>query len=195
MARPVTLFTGQWADLTFEQICEKAAGWGYEGLEIACWGDHMEVSKTADQAYIERKKATLKKYGLKCWALGAHLSGQMVCDDWDPRSDAFSPPELAGKPDKIRAWAIEEMKYTAKAAKAMGCYVVTGFLGSPIWKVPLFLPAHHQRDGRSRLSTGQGAVDSHLRRVRCGRDQIRPGGPPHRDRLRLLHHGQAVPSL
>ena len=43
MARPVTLFTGQWADLTLAEIAEKAAGFGYDGLELACWGDHFEV--------------------------------------------------------------------------------------------------------------------------------------------------------
>ncbi len=135
MARPVTLFTGQWADLSFEEICKKASSWGYEGLEIACWGDHMEVRQAAgDPDYVERKKALLEKYGLRCWALGAHLSGQLVGDDWDPRSDAFAPDELAGKPEEIRAWAVEEMSHTIRAAAAMGCGVVTGFLGSPIWK-------------------------------------------------------------
>ena len=37
MARAVTLFTGQWADLTLEDLAKKAAGWGYDGLELACW--------------------------------------------------------------------------------------------------------------------------------------------------------------
>lgn len=134
MARPVTIFTGQWADLSFEEICQKAAAWGYEGLELACWGDHMEVRQAADPAYIEEKQAVLERHGLKCWALGAHLSGQLVGDDPDPRADAFAPAELAGRPEEIRAWAIEEMEYTIRAARAMGCYVVTGFMGSPIWK-------------------------------------------------------------
>lgn len=135
MSRPVTLFTGQWADLPFETICEKAAAWGYEGLEIACWGDHMDVRKAAeDAAYVEEKKQILAKNGLKCWALGAHLSGQCVGDDADPRLDAFVPDEIKGDPAAIRAWGVEEMKYTVKAAKAMGCYCVNGFMGSPIWK-------------------------------------------------------------
>jgi len=134
MSRLVTLFTGQWADLTFEEICKKASSWGYEGLEIACWGDHMEVQKgAADPAYIEEKKAILKKYNLQCRALGAHLSGQCVGDKYDERIDAFAPDNIAGKPEEIRKWAVEEMKLTAKAAKNMGCSVVTGFLGSPIW--------------------------------------------------------------
>jgi sugar phosphate isomerase/epimerase len=135
MARPVTLFTGQWADLPFEEICKKASRWGYDGLEIACWGDHLDVRKAAsDKAYVEAKRATLKKYKLGCWAIGAHLAGQCVGDGHDRRLDAFVPARHKGKPDDIRAWAVTEMKATAKAAQAMGCGVVTGFMGSPIWK-------------------------------------------------------------
>jgi len=79
LSKPITIFTGQWADLPFEEICRKASSWGYDGLEIACWGDHMEVRKAAqDPAYVEKKKEILKKYNLKCWALGAHLAGQCV---------------------------------------------------------------------------------------------------------------------
>ena len=135
MSRPVTIFTGQWADLTFEDVCQKMSSMGYNGLEIACWGDHMDVRQAAsDPAYVEGRKELLDKYGLKCWALGAHLSGQCVGDYADPRLDAFAPDEVKGKPDEIRKWAIEEMMATIKAAKNMGCYVVTGFMGSPIWK-------------------------------------------------------------
>lgn len=134
MSRPITIFTGQFADLPFEEVCKMMSGYGYDGLEIACWGDHMDVRKAAaDPAYVEEKKAILEKYNLKTWALGAHLAGQLVGDNWDPRTDTFAPSELAGKPEEIRKWAIEEMKYTARAAKAMGCGVVTGFTGSPIW--------------------------------------------------------------
>jgi sugar phosphate isomerase/epimerase len=135
MARPVTLFTGQWADLPFEDVCRKARAWGYDGLEIACWGDHMDVRKAAsDPAYARKKKQILAKYGLGCWALGAHLAGQCVGDAYDQRLDAFAPAAVKGKPAKLRAWAVEEMIATARAAKAMGCSIVNGFMGSPIWK-------------------------------------------------------------
>ena len=134
MPRPVTLFTGQWADLPFEEICRKASQWGYDGLEIACWGDHMNVRKAArDKAYVEEKKRILKKNKLKCWALSSHLAGQCVGDKPDPRLNAFVPPQIKGKPQTIRIWGIEEMKAAARAAKAMGCGVVNGFMGSPIW--------------------------------------------------------------
>jgi sugar phosphate isomerase/epimerase len=135
MARPVTLFSGQWADLPFETLCQKVKSFGYDGLEIACWGDHMEVQKAAtDQNYCEAKRSVLKKHGLSAWALGAHLAGQCVGDLWDPRLDNFAPADCKGKPEKIRAWAIQEMKYTARAARSMGCKVVTGFMGSAVWK-------------------------------------------------------------
>ncbi|MFQ6069226.1 MAG: sugar phosphate isomerase/epimerase family protein [Candidatus Aminicenantales bacterium] len=135
MARPVTLFTGQWADLPFTEMCKKAGSWGYEGLEIACWGDHMEVRKASEDGdYVKGKKKMLEKNNLRCWALGAHLAGQCVGDRYDERLDVFVPEEVKGKPDRIREWAIEEMKHTARAARNMGCSVVNGFMGSPIWK-------------------------------------------------------------
>ena len=135
MTRPITLFTGQWADMPFAELCSLAAQMGFEGLEIACWGDHMDVRRAAvDPEYVKEKKQLLAQNNLKCFALGSHLAGQCVGDDWDPRLDNFAPDDVKGKPEAIRAWAIEEMKYTAKAAKAMGCGVVTGFMGSPIWK-------------------------------------------------------------
>jgi len=133
--KPVTLFTGQWADLPFEEICKKAGAWGYDGLEIACWGDHMDVRAAAtNPAYVKKKKIILKKHNLRCWALGAHLAGQCVGDAYDERLDGFAPAEVKGKPEELRKWAIEEMKMTARAAKAMDCSVVNGFMGSPIWK-------------------------------------------------------------
>ena len=52
MARPVTLFTGQWADLTFDQICAKAKSFGYDGVELACWGDHFDVDQGAERRQL-----------------------------------------------------------------------------------------------------------------------------------------------
>jgi len=135
MGHPVTLFTGQWADLPFQTLCEKLHAWGYDGPEIACWGDHMEARKAAtDPGYVETKKGVLARNGLRAFALGAHLPGQCVGDLWDPRLDAFTPAECRGSPERTRAWAIQEMKYIAQAAANMGCRVVTGFVGSAVWK-------------------------------------------------------------
>lgn len=135
MGRLVTLCTCQWADLEFETMCEKAQKMGYEGLEIACWGNHLNAKKAAeDDSYVKYISDTLKKYNLKCEAIAAHIIGQCVGDYNDPRLNNFAPKEVWDKPDEIRAWAVQEMKYIAIAAKRLGAKVVTGFTGSPIWK-------------------------------------------------------------
>lgn len=135
MARDITLFTGQWADLPFREMCRKASEFGFDGLEIACWGDHMEVDKASkDRDYILTRKAMLDDNGLSCHALGAHLAGQCVGDAPDPRLNGFAPARLADDPSAIREWGISQMMGTARAAGEMGCNVVTGFMGSPIWR-------------------------------------------------------------
>ncbi|MBN1844300.1 MAG: sugar phosphate isomerase/epimerase [Sedimentisphaerales bacterium] len=134
MARPVTLFTGQWADLSIEVMCQKAKEFGYDGLELACWGDHMDVFQAAkDQKYCDAKRRLLDKYGLNCWAISNHLAGQLVCDLNDDRSDGFAPKTCAGDPEKKRQWAIDAMMNSARAAKNLGVKVVNGFTGSSIW--------------------------------------------------------------
>ncbi len=135
MSRPVTLFTGQWADLPLEKLAKMAAEWGYDGLELACWGDHMDVSQAAsDKDYCKKQLKILEKNKLKVFAISNHLAGQLVCDpNNDSRSDAFAPPDCAGDAEKKRAWAVETMKQTARAAANLGLKTVVGFTGSSIW--------------------------------------------------------------
>jgi len=142
MGRPVTLFTGQWADLPLATMCKKAAEFGYDGLELACWGDHMELDKALSEPdYCEKKKELLAKHGLKVWAISNHLSGQLTLDpNDDERSDAFAPKECHGDPEAKRAWAIEAQKKAARAAKKLGVDVVCGFTGSPIWHLIYSFP-------------------------------------------------------
>jgi len=142
MGRAVTLFTGQWADLSLEVLAEKAAGWGYEGLELACWGDHMEVDKAAaDKEYCKKQIGILEKNNLQLFAISSHLAGQLVCDsNNDSRSDGFAPADCAGDAEKKRAWAVETMKNTARAAKNLGIGIVNGFTGSSIWHMLYSFP-------------------------------------------------------
>ena len=142
MPRSVTLFTGQWADLPLETLARKARAWGYDGLELACWGDHFDVAKAAkDKGYCRGRQELLARHGLKCWAISNHLVGQMVLDPNDSRSDAWVPKSCRGKPEAKRKFAIETMKLTAHAARNMGVKVVNGFTGSPIWHMVYSFPA------------------------------------------------------
>lgn len=133
MKRPITLASGQFGDLSLEALCKLASEIGYQGLELATHA-HFQVDKAlSEEGYTERVKETLDKYNLRCYAISAHLTGQCVGDNWDPRLDSFAPAALSGQPEKIRSWAVEEMKRTAIAASKMGVKVVTCFTGSPLW--------------------------------------------------------------
>jgi len=148
MARKVTLFTGQWADLPIEKMCRTAADMGYDGLELCCWGDHFDVHKAADsKTYCDERRKLLAKHNLGCWSISHHLAGQLVCDpNDDHRTDAFAPPSTHGKPEAKRKWAVETMKKCALAAKNLGVKVVNGFTGSPIWHMIYAFPPITQQD-------------------------------------------------
>jgi len=136
MARPVTLCTGQWADLTCENLARKCQEFGYEGMELACWGDHFEVDRAmAEDDYCAKKREMLERYGQNVYAISAHLVGQAILDKIDIRHKSILPAYVwgDGEPKGVNQRAIEEMKQTARAAQRMDVPVVNGFTGSSIW--------------------------------------------------------------
>ncbi len=144
MSRPVTLFTGQWADLPFEVMAQKAAAMGYDGLELACWGDHFEVDKAlSDDAYVRSRWDILEKNKLTCLAVSNHLVGQCVSDAHiDERHKSILPARLwgDGDPEGVRERCAQEIANTAAAARLFGVKVVNGFTGSPVWHMLYFFP-------------------------------------------------------
>lgn len=143
MARPVTLFTGQWADLPLEVLAQKAKSWGFDGLELACWGDHFEIDKALkDDKYCKAKHDLLKKYGLQVFSISNHLVGQCICDNIDARHKSIIPPAIwgDGDPEGVRQRAAQNMIDAAKAAKKFGVKVVNGFTGSSIWHMLYSFP-------------------------------------------------------
>lgn len=141
---PVTLFTGQWADMPFEELAQKASEWGYDGLEIACSGDHLDLKRAdEDPAYLQSRLDILDKYGLKTWAISHHLGGQAVCDDpIDFRHQAILRDYVWGDGDAegVRQRAAEDMKRAARVARKLGVDVVVGFTGSKIWPYVAMFP-------------------------------------------------------
>lgn len=157
MSRPVTLFTGQWADLPLATLAPKARKMGYDGLELACWGDHFDVNRALnDSDYVKKKWALLRKSGLTCFAISNHLVGQAVCDLIDERHKAILPAHVwgNGEPEGVRRRAAEQMKATARAARkffnampganAAAPAVVNGFTGSGIWHAAYAFPPASQ---------------------------------------------------
>ena len=136
MTRPITLFTGQWADMPLHDLAPLAQRMGYDGLELACWGDHFDVQAALASAdYVKDKRALLQAHGLQCFAIANHLVGQAVCDRIDERHQALLPERIwgDGEPEAVRQRAACEMQDTARAAAALGVKTVTGFTGSSIW--------------------------------------------------------------
>lgn len=144
MSRPITLFTGQWADLPFEEVCKLAGDWGYDGLEIATWGDHLEIDKAInDDVYLQSRLDLLERNGLKVWAISNHLVGQAVGDDpIDHRHRDMIPADIwgDGDPEGVRERAAERTKDVARVAARLGVGTVTGFAGSSIWKYIAMFP-------------------------------------------------------
>ncbi|MGA2233063.1 MAG: sugar phosphate isomerase/epimerase family protein [Tepidisphaeraceae bacterium] len=145
MPRPVTLFTGQWADLPLAGLAQKAQSFGYDGLELACWGDHFDVpAALSDPGYLPQRWRILGDHGLTCHAISAHLVGQAVCDLIDERHKSILPAPVwgDGRPEGVRQRAAERMIHTGQACRRfMDCCpggkrtsaVVNGFSGSSIW--------------------------------------------------------------
>ena len=191
MTRPVTLFTGQWADLPLEDLAEKAGRWGFDGLELACWGDHFEVDRAlAEDDYCAGIQEVLERNHLNCFALGAHLVGQAVCDPIDARHQAILPPDVwgDGDPAGVQQRAAERMKDTARAAARARRHA-----GERLHRLgglahALLVPAERLRRDRARLRGLRRALVADHRRLRRRGREVRARGAPDRDRLRLRHH-------
>ncbi|MBD8104188.1 MULTISPECIES: sugar phosphate isomerase/epimerase family protein [unclassified Plantibacter] len=141
---PVTLFTGQWADLPFEEVARLAASWGYDGLEIAASGDHLDLKRAdEDDAYLQSRLDILDRHGLEVFAISNHLTGQAVCDDpIDFRHQAIVRDYTwgDGEAEGVRQRAAEDMKRSARVARKLGVDTVVGFTGSKIWQYSAMFP-------------------------------------------------------
>jgi sugar phosphate isomerase/epimerase len=157
MARPVTLFTGQWADLPLKDLAPLAKRMGFDGLELACWGDHFDVNQAAkSKEYCQDRWQILSQNGLTAFSISNHLAGQAVCDNIDARHKAILPPNVwgDGNPEGVRQRAAEAMKTTARACRNFintkpnkdrdFPAVVNGFTGSSIWHAVYAFPPTSQ---------------------------------------------------
>ncbi|MGJ8636101.1 MAG: sugar phosphate isomerase/epimerase family protein [Phycisphaerales bacterium] len=149
MTRPITLFTGQWADLPLKVLAEKAASWGYDGLELACWGDHFEIDRAlSEDSYCQSQLDILAQHNLSCYAISNHLVGQAVSDPIDNRHQSILPERIwkEGDPSQVQQRAAQDMIDAAHAASLLGVPTVNGFTGSPIWHKLYFFPPTSDQD-------------------------------------------------
>jgi sugar phosphate isomerase/epimerase len=144
MSRPVLLFTGPWADLPLEELAARAAEWGYQGLDLACWGDHFEVQHAVgSEEYVSGRLELLRRFGLEAPALSNHRVSTAICDVIDARHRALLPDYVwgDGSPSGVQQRATEEVIATVRAAQQLGASVVAGFTGSSIWSYVCAFPS------------------------------------------------------
>lgn len=135
MPRPVTLFSGSYADLSLEELSPRARDFGFDGLELCCLGDHFDVVGAAqEEGYCSALKESLAKYDLSVHVVACHAIGQGVCDPITSRHRRCLPSRVwgDGEPVGVAARAAEAIKQAARAAKRLGVAVVSGFTGSPL---------------------------------------------------------------
>jgi len=136
MPRPVILFSGQWTDLALEELAQKLGEWGYQGIELCCWGDHFEVQRAlAEDGYCQAKLDLLARHDLTAHVLANHRVGQAVCDRIEDRHREILPDYVwgNGEPEGVQQRAAEEMMATVRLAEKLGIGIVSGFTGSALW--------------------------------------------------------------
>ncbi len=144
MPRPILLFTGPWADLSLESLASKASDWGYQGFELCCWGDHLEVQRgLSEESYGTSRLDLLARHDLQVPVIANHKVGQAISDIIDSRHQALVPDYVwgDGNPVGVQQRAAEELMATFRFAEKVGTSVVSGFTGSPVWSYVCGYPA------------------------------------------------------
>jgi sugar phosphate isomerase/epimerase len=122
---------------SLEGICAWAADLGYRGIQIPTWENRLIDLKLAAESitYADELKAKVASFGLEITELSTHLQGQLVAVNpaYDLMFDAFAPQEVKGKPQERTEWAINQLKYAAKASKNLGLNAHATFSGSLMW--------------------------------------------------------------
>lgn len=123
-------------------IAEWAAGLGFTGLQIPSWDKRLfDLEQAAEsQTYCDGVTGLLQEHGLVVSELSSHLQGQLVAvhPAYDVAFDGFAVPEVRGNPAARTAWAIEQMKMTARASRRLGLTEHATFSGALAW--PYFFP-------------------------------------------------------
>jgi sugar phosphate isomerase/epimerase len=118
-------------------ICKWAASLGYVGVQIPAWDPRcIDLQKAAESKdYCDEFKGTVESCGLQVTELSTHLQGQLVAvhPAYNEMFDAFAPKKYHGNYKERTAWAVEQLKFAAKASKNLGLTAHVTFSGALLW--------------------------------------------------------------
>jgi len=118
-------------------ICKWAKGLGFTGIQIPTWDSRcIDLQKAAEsKTYAEELKGLVGEAGLTITELSTHLQGQLVAVNpaYDQLFDGFAPPEYRNNPKERTTWAVQQLKYAAKASQNLGLTAHGTFSGALLW--------------------------------------------------------------
>ncbi len=122
---------------SLSSITAWAAELGYKGVQIPAWdGRLFDLRRCAEsQDYADEVKGICAQNGVEITELATHLQGQLVAvhPAYDEAFDGFAPPELHGRPRERQQWAVEQLKYAARASSRLGLRSHVSFTGALAW--------------------------------------------------------------
>jgi len=114
-----------------------AGSLGYKGVQVPTWDARLfDLQKAAESAaYCDELKGVARDNGVEITELSTHLQGQLVAVNpaYDEAFDAFAPAQVHGRPEARQAWAVEQLKLTAKASRNLGLSAHVSFTGALAW--------------------------------------------------------------
>ena len=105
-------------------ICKWVAGLGYIGVQLPSWDSRViDLQKAAEsKTYADEIKGIVSDAGLQITELSTHLQGQLVAvhPAYDALFDGFAPAAVHNNPKARQEWAVQQLKYAAKASQNLG---------------------------------------------------------------------------
>ncbi|HEY4196766.1 MAG TPA: sugar phosphate isomerase/epimerase, partial [Mucilaginibacter sp.] len=123
-------------------ICKWAKNLGYKGVQLPTNDTRfIDLKKAAEsKTYADEIKGQVNACGLEITELSTHLQGQLVAVNpvYDTLFDAFAPDQYKNNPAARQKWAVEQVKYAAKASQNLGLNASVTFSGALLW--PMVYP-------------------------------------------------------
>jgi sugar phosphate isomerase/epimerase len=120
-----------------KSICQWAKSIGFVGVQIPTWDPRCIDLKNASESktYCDELKGLINECGLEITELATHLQGQLVAvhPAYDILFDAFAPDNVKGNSKARTEWAVQQMKYAAKASQNLGLNACPSFSGALLW--------------------------------------------------------------
>lgn len=120
-----------------KNICHWAKDKGFVGVQLPTLDDRfIDLQKAAEsKTYADEIKGTVNSYGLEITELSTHLQGQLIAVNpaYDALFDSFAPEQYRNSPKARQEWAVQQMKYAAKASQNLGLNAHATFSGALLW--------------------------------------------------------------